>query len=89
MKELHNLITNTTSLVGYIAVLMFAWAYLGGERSFVLDSALLKGNPGEYTSSGPGREIQSSNKPVIITIGGRQYEAKMMGEVLNRPEFTY
>jgi hypothetical protein len=35
MKEqFNNLMTNTTSLVGYIAVLMFVGAYLGGKKSF-------------------------------------------------------
>lgn len=85
MKEFHNLITNTTSLVGYIAVLMFVGAYLGGDKSYALDPTLLKGSVGEFR----GTMLAVPQKSVIITIDGRQYEAVIGGEVGRELEFTY
>ncbi len=80
MKEqFHNLITNTTSLVGYIAVLMFVGAYLGGDKSYALDPAVLKGSIIENSRGG----VQSlSAQSVTITINGQQYQAIITG-------FTY
>ncbi|MDD2892275.1 MAG: hypothetical protein PHQ95_04910 [Candidatus Gracilibacteria bacterium] len=85
MKELHNLITNTTSLVGYIAVLMFVGAYLGGDKNSALDPVLLKGSIGEHR----GFQVPESHRPIIITIDGRQYEAMVGEEVNQKPVFTY
>lgn len=77
MKQLHSLITNTTSLVGYIAVLMFTGAFLGGGQGHSMDIAALKGNIGEYSRSettiGGGTQ-----KLVIVTIDGRQYHATIL-----------
>jgi hypothetical protein len=91
MKQLNALITNTTSLVGYIAILMFAGAYLGGDardmpwRISTLDPTLLKGSLSEYSRT-PLGEKQS---PIIITINGRQYEAMLGKEVNEKPIFQY
>lgn len=85
MKEFNALITNTTSLVGYIAVLMFVGAYLGGDKSYALDPTLLKGNVGEFR----GTVLTESQKSVIITIDGRQYGAVIGGEIGRKPGFTY
>lgn len=85
MKEFHNLITNTTSLVGYIAILMFAGAYVGGNQSYALDPALLKGSVIE------GRDTLDLVSPhsIIVTIDGRQYQARLGEEVGRRAEFQY
>ena len=85
MKEFHNLMTNTTSLIGYIALLTFFWAYLGGDQTFALDSALLKGNILENRDMAN----QTSMKSVIITIDGRQYEAMITWEMSEKTKFTY
>lgn len=87
MKEFHNLISNTTSLVGYIAVLMFGGAYLGGNQSFALDPAVLKGNIIE--SRDMLQHISTESRSVIITIDGQQYEAWIGAEIARKPEFTY
>lgn len=86
MKLFRNLLTNTTSLVGYIAILMFVGAYLGGDQSYALDPTLLKGSVLE------SRDIPRyvSTKSVTITIDGRQYEATIDGEAEGKREkFTY
>ena len=85
MKLFRNLLTNTTSLVGYIAVLMFVGAYLGGDQSYALDPTLLKGSVLE------SRDIQGhiSTKTITITIDGRQYEATIQRESEKKMEFTY
>lgn len=89
MKELNALITNTTSLVGYIAVLMFVGAYLGGDQSYAFDPALLKGSILESRDAIYRVSTDLSDRSVIVTIDGRQYEAMMGREVEKRPEFTY
>ncbi len=86
MKEFHSLITNTTSLVGYIAVLMFVGAYLGGNQSSPIDPVLLKGS---IMESRNGIDSITQNRSVIITIDGRQYQATIGEEVNRRQEFTY
>ena len=85
MKQFHDLITNTTSLVGYIAVLMFVGAYLGGNGNFALDPTLLKGSIME--SRDMPRHI--STKSIIITIDGRQSEATIGSEIMREPKFQY
>lgn len=85
MKGFNALITNTTSLVGYIAVLMFVGAYLGGDKNYMLDPSLLKGSIGEFR----GTMLMEPQELVIITIDGRQYEARIGNEVIRKPEFTY
>lgn len=85
MKQFHNLITNTTSLVGYIAVLMFIGAYLGGDKSFALDPTLLKGS---IMESG-GAMNHDFIRSVVITIDGREYEARIVREIAKKPEFQY
>ena len=94
MKQFHKLLTNTTSLVGYIAVLMFIGAYLGGEQTFALDPTFLKGSIIE--SKGVLSPISTSyntnglsNKSITIFMDGRQYEAKIIREIAVSPEFTY
>lgn len=89
MKEFHSLITNTTSLVGYIAVLMFVGAYLGGDKSFTLNPTLLKGSLSEYSSLQAWTELPSSSRTVIITVDGRQYEAQISEKTTKKPEFPY
>ncbi len=91
MKEqFHSLITNTTSLVGYIAVLMFVGAYIGGDKSYALDPAVLKGSIMESRSSVNGNITSTvSAKQIIITIDGRQYEAVINNEIDTVPKFTY
>ena len=91
MKEFHNLMTNTTTLVGYIAILMFAGSYLGGDgrdainRISTLNPTLFKGSVLESSNT-----IQYiSTKSVTITIDGRQYEAMIEREVSQKPEFQY
>ncbi|MFA6091071.1 MAG: hypothetical protein WC774_04840 [Candidatus Gracilibacteria bacterium] len=86
MKEFHSLITNTTSLVGYIAVLMFIGAYLGGNQSSPIDQTLLKGSVMESRSV---TDSIAPNRSVIITIDGRQYQATISEEVNRKQEFTY
>lgn len=87
--QFHNLITNTTSLVGYIAVLMFVGAYLGGDKSYALDPTLLKGSILENSST-VGPVSMESGQSVIITINGKQYEAIISGDIANEtPTFTY
>jgi len=91
MKQLHNLITNTTSLVGYIAVLMFVGAYLGGDsrdamnRISTFDPTLLKGSVMESRDA----INRVSTKSVIVTIDGREYEAVLEQKTAKKPEFTY
>lgn len=85
MKQFHNLITNTTSLVGYIAVLMFVGAYIGGDRDSLFDPMLLKGSIGEFR----GSALLDARKSVIITIDGRKYEARIEREVEQKLEFQY
>jgi hypothetical protein len=77
--------TNTTSLVGYIAVLMFVGAYLGGDQNYALDPILLKGSVLESR----GMPSHISTKSVTITIDGRQYEATIHGESGGKKQFTY
>jgi hypothetical protein len=91
MKEqFHNLITNTTSLVGYIAVLMFVGAYLGGDKSYAFDPAVLKGSIMESRSSIDGTIVSTiSAKPITIIIDGRKYEAVINHEIDTAPVFTY
>lgn len=88
MKEqFHNLITNTTSLVGYIAVLMFVGAYFGGDKSYALDPALLKGSVMENNR---GAVASPETQSVTITIGGKQYQAIITGSIANEGDaFTY
>lgn len=86
MKELNALITNTTSLVGYIAVLMFVGAYLGGDQNFALDPTLFKGNLAENRSV---MRHDLSDRSMIVTIDGQQYEARIGREIRRKPEFTY
>lgn len=90
MKELRNLITNTTSLVGYIAVLMFVGAYVGGDQHSALDPTLLKGSVMEGGDiAGRDTPWHVSPRPVIITIDGRQYEATIRGESGGKEEYRY
>ncbi|OIP55071.1 hypothetical protein AUK10_00135 [Candidatus Gracilibacteria bacterium CG2_30_37_12] len=86
MKEFHSLITNTTSLVGYIAILMFVGAYLGGNQSFLIDPTLLKGSLMESRSI---ISSVSSVRSVIITIDGREYQATLGEEINRKQKFTY
>lgn len=86
MKELHSLITNTTSLVGYIAILTFAGAYLGGNQSFLINPTLLKGSIIE--SRGNIHYIPPA-RSVIITIDGREYQATLGQEINRKQKFTY
>lgn len=90
MKEqFHNLVTNTTSLVGYIAVLMFVGAYLGGDKSYALNPTLLKGSILENRSLA-GALSMEAGQSVIITINGKQYEAVISGDLISEsPTFTY
>ena len=86
MKEqFHNLITNTTSLVGYIAILMFVGAYLGGDQSYALDPSLLKGSLSENRSI----SNEEAMKTVTIMIDGQQYRATLHEELQAKHEFTY
>lgn len=89
MKQFHSLITNTTSLVGYIAVLMFVGAYFGGGQGSLIDPALLKGNIIESRDTPWRVSTDTSTHSAIITIDGRQYQAMIGGEVSQKPEFQY
>ncbi|MDD2916989.1 MAG: hypothetical protein PHH70_04060 [Candidatus Gracilibacteria bacterium] len=86
MKEqFQNLITNTTSLVGYIAVLMFIGAYIGGDQSCMSDPLSIKGNILENKNSSPS----VMTKSVILTIDGRQYEAIIQTKNQESMKLTY
>ena len=90
MKDFRNIITNTTSLVGYIAILMFAGAYVGGNQSYALDPTLLKGSVMEERAAPTAMETnRSSPRSAIITIDGRQYKAILGDEVGGKAEFRY
>lgn len=80
-RKLHELMTNTTSLVGYIAILMFAGAYVGGDKGITIDPALLKGSIMENS--------QPRAKSIFIMIDGRQYRAQVQEEVSMKPAFQY
>ncbi|MDD5197357.1 MAG: hypothetical protein PHN60_00690 [Candidatus Gracilibacteria bacterium] len=85
MKQFHALMTNTTSLVGYIAVLMFVGAYLGGNKSYTFDPILLKGSVMESGGAIKHDPLRS----MVITIDGRQYEVQINREIIRQPEFQY
>lgn len=88
MKELRSLITNTTSLVGYIAILMFAGAYVGGDQSYTLDPTLLKGSVMEGGNT-TGYASIDSDRSILITIDGRQYQATVNRKISKKSEFPH
>lgn len=67
---------------------MFVGAYLGGDKSYALDPAILKGNVLE--SRDVLKPIPAAlTHSVIITIDGRRYEATIGREVGGEEGFTY
>ncbi len=86
-KFFHNLITNTTSLVWYIAILMFVGAYYGGDKSYALDPLVLKGSIMENRTS--ITSYDTPQKSIIIMLDGRQYRATIGEEIIQEHRFTY
>lgn len=60
---------------------MFVGAYLGGNKSFMLDPALIKGSVLENKTV--------TDRSIIITIDGRQYEARIERTISSDPVFQY
>lgn len=80
MDKLNALVTNTTSLVGYIALLIVAGSYLGGNPE--MQASALKGSvieSGFIAARDVPRHVSTTS--AIITIDGRQYRAEIGEEV--------
>lgn len=76
-KHFHHLANSTTSLVGYIGLLIIAGSYLGGAPGIGAQS--LKGSMSEYRAM---KTNEVTNKRfVTVVIDGREYRAELREEV--------
>lgn len=76
-KHFHHLANSTTSLVGYIGLLIIAGSYLGGTPGIAAQS--FKGSVSEYRSM---KTNDLANKRfVTVVIDGREYRAELREEL--------
>ncbi|EKD29287.1 MAG: hypothetical protein ACD_78C00454G0001 [uncultured bacterium (gcode 4)] len=75
-KHFHHLANSTTSLVGYIGLLIIAGSYLGGTMGIQAQS--LKGSLSEYGVRKTNDTV--NGRFVTVRIDGREYRAELREE---------
>lgn len=84
-KHFRHLANSTTSLVGYIGLLIIAGSYLGGAPGIGAQS--LKGSLSEYGIRKIGGI--TDNRFVTVRIDGREYRAELWEEMDPMMNVTY